>query len=91
MCNGTVAADLCTGAHDHIFSEDAALDHSTRLDHDAIHQDGILNGRALFHDDAGAQDGVLDAAVDLAALGDEGILHDGTGPIFCAGRTGLRL
>ena len=91
MCNGALAADLGTGTHHNILSQDAALDHSTCLDHNAIHQDSILNGSALFHGNACAQDRVLGAAIDLAALGDEGILHHGAGPIFWAGSTGLRL
>ena len=82
MCNGAVAADLGACAHHDVLSEDAALDHCACLDHDAIHQDGILDRCALFHDDACAQHRVLDAAVDLAALSDQRILHDSAGVMF---------
>ena len=89
--NSALAADLCTCAHNNVLSKDAALDHGTCLDHDTVHQHGVLNGSALFHNNACAQHRVLDAAVDLAASVTSESCTTARGPIFWAGSTGLRL
>src|SRR5699024_10944814 len=79
MGDGAVAADLCACADHHILSQDAALDHGAGLDHDAVHQDRVLHGSAVLDHDARRQHRVLDAAIDAAALGDEGVLDHGAG------------
>ena len=58
-----LAEDVVVGAGAKVGGEGAIAHVGTCLDHDTVHQHGVLNGSALFHNNACAQHRVLDRCV----------------------------
>ena len=56
-----------------IFVSDDAVQHGVLLDHRVLKEDAALHHGALLHLDAAEQDAVLHAALDIAAVGNEGV------------------
>ena len=65
------------------------LDGRARLDDSTAHDDCSFDRCALFDDNAGEQDGIVDRAVDLAAFGNHGVDDGGVAADLLAGTAGV--
>ena len=72
-----------------VLGHDAVLDGCARLDDSTAHDNCCFHGGALFDDNAGEQDGIVDRAVDLAAFGNHGVDDGGVTADLLAGTAGV--
>ena len=63
-------------AHDDVAVGDDMAQRCIRQDAAALHDDAVAHFRALFHNHVAEQDGVLDMALDMAAVRDQAVLND---------------
>ena len=80
---------LVEGKNRHVLGHDAVLDGRARLDDSTAHDNCSFDRCALFDDNAGEQDGIIDRAVDLAAFRNHGVDDGGVAADLLAGTAGV--